>query len=144
VARLILAPNPPAERNPANDGVQPDRSEAFMKATQVRAATFVATLALAAFGWATPAKAADADAAQALLKKSDCMKCHAIDKKKEGPPFKETAKKYKGKADAEDKLIKHVTTKPMIEIDGKKEEHKSIKSTDAAEVKNLVQWILSL
>ena len=46
--------------------------------------------------------APDADAAQALLKKSDCFKCHAIDKKKDGPPFKETAKKYKGKADAED------------------------------------------
>ena len=88
--------------------------------------------------------AVDADAAQALLKKSDCFKCHAIDKKKDGPPFKETAKKYKGKADAEDKLTKHITTKPMIEIDGKKEEHKAIKSTDGAEIKNVVQWILSL
>ena len=47
--------------------------------------------------------AVDADAAQALLKKSDCLKCHAIDKKKDGPPYKEVAKKYKGKADAEDK-----------------------------------------
>ena len=87
--------------------------------------------------------AVDADAAQALLKKSDCFKCHAIDKKKDGPSFKETAKKYKGKADAEDKLVKHVTTKPMIEIDGKKEEHKAIKSTDAAEIKNAVHFILS-
>jgi cytochrome c len=88
--------------------------------------------------------AVDADAAQALLKKSDCLKCHAVDKKKDGPSFKETAKKYKGKADAEDKLVKHVTTKPMVEIDGKKEEHKALKSTDPAEVKNVVQWILSL
>jgi cytochrome c len=87
--------------------------------------------------------AVDADAAQALLKKSDCYKCHAVDKKKDGPSFKETAKKYKGKADAEDKLVKHITTKPMIEIDGKKEEHRAIKSTDAAEIKNVVQWILS-
>jgi cytochrome c len=88
--------------------------------------------------------AVDADAAQALLKKSDCFKCHAIDKKKDGPPYKEVAKKYKGKADAEDKLTKHITLSPMVEIDGKKEEHKSIKSKDAAEVKNVVQWILSL
>ena len=88
--------------------------------------------------------AVDADAAQALLKKSDCFKCHAVDKKKDGPPFKETAKKYKGKADAEDKLTKHITTKPMVEVDGKKEEHKAIKSTDAAEIKNVVQWMLSL
>ncbi len=88
--------------------------------------------------------AVDADAAQALLKKSDCLKCHAIDKKKDGPPYKEVAKKYKGKADAEDKLVKHITTSPMVEIDGKKEEHKSIKSKDPAEIKNAVQWILSL
>jgi cytochrome c len=92
----------------------------------------------------TARAAVDADAAQALLKKSDCMKCHAIDKKKDGPSFKDTAKKYKGKADAEDKLVKHITTSPMIEIDGKKEEHKAVKSKDAAEVKNAVQWILSL
>ncbi len=88
--------------------------------------------------------AVDADAAQALLKKSDCFKCHAIDKKKDGPPYKEVAKKYKGKADAEDKLTKHITTSPMVEIDGKKEEHKSIKSKDAGEVKNVVQWVLTL
>jgi cytochrome c len=88
--------------------------------------------------------AVDPDAAQALLKKSDCFKCHAVDKKKDGPAFKETAKKYKGKADAEDKLVKHITTGPMIEMDGKKEEHKKIKSTDAAEIKNVVQYILSL
>lgn len=88
--------------------------------------------------------AVDADAAQALMKKSDCFKCHAVDKKKDGPAFKEVAKKYKGKADAEDKLVKHVTTKPMIEVDGKKEEHKAVKSSDPAEIKNAVQWILSL
>ena len=88
--------------------------------------------------------AVDADAAQALLKKSDCFKCHAIDKKKDGTPYKEVAKKYKGKADAEDKLTKHITMKPMVEIDGKKEEHKSVKTKDAAEIKNMVQWILSL
>lgn len=88
--------------------------------------------------------AVDADAAQAVLKKSDCLKCHATDKKKDGPPFKETAKKFKGKADAEEKLTKHLTSKPMIEIDGKKEEHRAIKSTDPAEIKNVVQWILSL
>lgn len=88
--------------------------------------------------------APDAERAQAALKKSDCFKCHAVDKKKDGPPFKETARKYKGKADAEDKLTKHLTTSPMIEIDGKKEEHRAIKTKDAAEIKNVVQWILSL
>ena len=87
--------------------------------------------------------APDADAAQATLKKSECLKCHAVDKKKDGPSFKETAKKYKGKADAEATLVKHVTSKPMIEIDGKKEEHKALKTTDKAEISNAVQWILA-
>ncbi len=104
----------------------------------------ILTLACGLMAASIAQAAPDADAAQAVLKKSDCLKCHAIDKKKDGPPFKETAKKYKGKADGEEKVTKHLTTKPMIEIDGKKEEHKALKSTDAAEVKNVVQWILSL
>src|SRR5512133_3917014 len=101
---------------------------------------FLALAAAAGLMAASAAHAAvDADAAQAQLKKSDCLKCHSVDKKKDGPSFKETAKKYKCKADAEDKLTKHLRTNPMIEIDGKKEEHKTLKTKDAAEIKNVVQ-----
>jgi cytochrome c len=102
-----------------------------------------AVLLLAGVVPATSTAAIDPDAAQALAKKSDCFKCHAIDKKKDGTPYREVARKYKGKGDAEDKLIKHITTRPMVEIDGKKEEHRSVKSSDAAEIRNLVQWILA-
>ena len=84
---------------------------------------------------ALPARAADADAAQALAKKSNCMKCHSVSAKKEGPSFKDVAAKYKGQADAEQKLITHLTTKPDV--------HANVKTKDANEVKNLVQWILS-
>jgi cytochrome c len=49
----------------------------------------------------------------------------------------------KGKADAEDKLNTHLTTSPMVEVDGNKEQHKSIKTKDAPELKNVIQWILS-
>ena len=115
-----------------------------MKITFAKGPMAACTLALGALIASPAAWAVDADAAQALMKKSDCFKCHSLDKKKDGPSLKETAKKYKGKADAEAKLIKHVTEKPMVEIDGKKEEHKALKSTDAAEVKNVVDWILSL
>ncbi len=39
-----------------------------------------------AFGATTAVYAAvDAAAAQALMKKSDCFKCHAVDKDKKGP-----------------------------------------------------------
>ena len=31
----------------------------------------------------------------------------------------------------------------MVKIDGKEEKHKAVKSTDEAEIKNLVRWILS-
>jgi cytochrome c len=85
----------------------------------------------------------DADAAQALAKKSNCFKCHSVDKKKDGPSFKETAAKYKGKADAEEKIFKHLTTNPKIKIDGKEEEHEGVKSKNDAEIKNLARWVLS-
>src|SRR5262245_45856243 len=92
---------------------------------------------------ALPAHAVDADAAQALAKKSNCMKCHSVAAKKEGPSFKETAAKFKGQPDAEQKLITHLTTKPKIKVDGKEEEHPAVQTKDPAEVKNLVQWILA-
>lgn len=85
--------------------------------------------------------AVDADAAQAQLKTSGCLTCHAVDKKKTASAFKDVAKKYKGKADAEDKLVKHVTLKPMVEQDGEKMPHKALK--DPASAKNVVQWILA-
>lgn len=102
-----------------------------------------AVLLLAGTGYATAASAMDADAAQALLKKSNCLKCHAVDKKKEGPAFKETAAKYKDKADAEAELVKFVTSSPKVKVDGKEETHEALKTKNEAEVKNAVQWILS-
>lgn len=89
------------------------------------------------------AHAQDADAAKALLKKNDCFKCHALDKKKDGPSYKEIASKRKGEAGAADKLFKHMTTAPMVEVEGKKEEHKKIKGTDE-QINNLIGWILTL
>jgi hypothetical protein len=46
--------------------------------------------------------AADDAAAEALMKKSGCFKCHSVDKKKDGPAFQETAKKLKGNAGTPD------------------------------------------
>ena len=89
------------------------------------------------------ANAVDEDAAVALAKKNKCTKCHSADKKKDGPSYKETAEKYKGKADAAEKLFTHITTGPMIKVDGKEEKHSAIKGADDAEVKNLVAYILS-
>jgi cytochrome c len=87
----------------------------------------------------------DADAAQALAKKNDCFKCHAVDKTKKGPSFKKTAAKYKGKmAEGEDKILKNITTGPKVKLeDGTEEDHKIIDSKDPKALKNLIDWILS-
>ena len=85
----------------------------------------------------------DITAAEDLAKKSNCNKCHSIDKKKDGPSFKETAAKYKGKAEAEAKIEKHITSGPTIKIDGVEEQHQIVKTKDEAGIKNLVRYILS-
>lgn len=52
---------------------------------------------------------AQADAL-ALLKKSNCLLCHSIEKKVVGPAYKDVAEKYRGQPDAEAKLFAKVTT----------------------------------
>lgn len=85
----------------------------------------------------------DIAAAEDLAKKNNCNKCHSIDKKKDGPSFKETAAKYKGKTEAEVKIGKHITSGPTIKIDGLEEQHQIVKTKDEADIKNLVRYILS-
>ena len=89
------------------------------------------------------AQSVDVSAAEALAKKSGCTKCHAVSAKKEGPAFKETAAKYKGKPDAEAALMKHLTTNPKVKVDGKEELHDAVKTKNQAEITNLVKYILS-
>ncbi len=101
-------------------------------------------LALALFLGASPASAVDDDAAQALARQNNCFKCHSVDKKKDGPAFKEVAAKYKGKPDAEERIVHHLTSGEKAKFpDGHEEDHKIIKAKDPAEVKNLADWILS-
>ena len=90
-----------------------------------------------------PAQAVDAPAAEALMKKSGCFKCHSVSAKKDGPSYKSVAQKYKGKPDGEAALYKHLTTHPMVKIDGNEEKHESLKTTNDAEIKNVIEFILS-
>lgn len=79
-----------------------------------------------------------------LAKKNGCAACHAIDKKVVGPAWMDVAKKYKGDAGAEAKLITKVskggggvwgaTPMPGIDPSGKKQD----------DIKQLVQFILNL
>lgn len=80
----------------------------------------------------------------AVAKKNNCTACHAIDKKVVGPAFADVAKKYKGDAGAEAKLIAKVSkggsgvwgSMPMPANDpaGSKQ----------ADMKELVKFILAL
>ena len=105
--------------------------------------TLIATVGLALTMTGAYAQNVDVAGAEALAKKSACMKCHSVTAKKDGPSFKSTAEKYKGKPDASAAVYKHLTTNPTIKIDGKEEKHESPKSKDDAEIKNLVAYILS-
>jgi cytochrome c len=98
-----------------------------------------------AFASMTPAQAAvDADAARALAKSNDCLKCHAVDKDKKGPSLQKISAKYKGKADGEDKVIKGMTDGKKVKLsDGTEEDHKKIDTKDPKELKNLADWILA-
>jgi cytochrome c len=91
--------------------------------------------------------AVDVEAAKALARQNNCLKCHAIDKDKDGPAYKKVAEKYKGKATAEARLIEHITSGEKAKFpDGHEEEHKIVKTSppkDMDQIKNLVQWILS-
>ena len=103
----------------------------------------VAAIFCVCFGSVQAQPAADVGAAEALTKKSGCMKCHSVTAKKDGPAFKVTAEKYKGKADAEQKLFTHLTTNPKVKVDGQEERHDSLKTKDDAEIKNVIRFILS-
>lgn len=89
------------------------------------------------------ALAQDKAAAESLLRKNKCTTCHHVERKKDGPSYKEISAEFKGKPDAEQTLTKFLTTGPMVKVEGKEEAHKIIEASDA-ELKNLIGYILSL
>jgi cytochrome c len=89
--------------------------------------------------------AADVDdaAAEALARKSGCLKCHSTTREKEGPSYKKVAEKYKGKADAQQKLVQFLSTESKVKVDGKEETHKALDTKSESDVRNVVGWILT-
>lgn len=97
------------------------------------------------FAVSAPAWSVDTAAAEQLAKSSGCTKCHAVDKKKDGPAYRDVAAKFKVMPDAEAKLTHHITSGEKVKFpDGHEEDHKKIKTKDPAEIKNLLAWILAL
>jgi len=102
-----------------------------------------AAAALAAL--AVPAHAIDSVAAEKLINDNKCVKCHAVDRKKDGPAYRDVAAKFKSEADAEAKVMHHVSAGEKVKFpDGHEERHKKVKADSPAEVDNLVRWILTL
>jgi cytochrome c len=111
----------------------------------VIAGTLALLFSASAFAEDAAAAKVDAEAAIKLARTDHCSRCHAVDKKKEGPTYRAIAKKYKGQDDAFDKLVKHITSgEDRVKLsDGHEETHKFDKSTDIDQIKNLIRWILA-
>ncbi|WP_126447242.1 c-type cytochrome [Sulfuricystis multivorans] len=104
--------------------------------------------ALACTGFSTAALALDVDAAKDLVEQNNCKQCHALRKDKDGPSFMKTAEKYKGKPNAVDEIVKHLTSGKKVKLaDGSEENHKIVKTmppNDMAQIKNLAEYVLSI
>ncbi len=87
------------------------------------------------------AATAPALANEDLAKAKNCLACHAADKKLVGPSYKEVAAKYAGQKDAVDKLSEKVM-KGGTGVWGQVPMPAN-PQVNAAEAKQLVQWILS-
>jgi len=111
-----------------------------------RHSPWLIALALAgAAGRAAAVLAVDEASAQMLARQSACLKCHAIEKVKVGPPFREIAAKYRGDSSAAPKLFAHVTTGKSVTFpDGHEESHKMVQTDDHDAIRNLVGWILAM
>jgi cytochrome c len=103
---------------------------------------FIALAAVASIFGTGAAQAADAKAAEALMKKNACIACHAIDKKVVGPAYKDVAAKYRGQKDIAPKLVEKVK-KGGVGVWGQVPMPPNANVSDA-DVKTLVDWILSL
>jgi len=101
----------------------------------------IASAALAGIFAGGATQAADAAKAKQLAQKYNCLACHAEDKKLVGPAYKEIAKKYKGDAGAEAKLIAKVKSGgggvwgsiPMPP-----------NNVPEGDIKTMVDWVLSM
>ena len=96
---------------------------------------------IAALAVASVAFAGAAQADEAMAKEKGCLGCHAVDKKKMGPGFKDVAAKYKGDKSAEAKLVK------KVKEGGKGVWGDMVMPPNAhvkdADIQKLVKWILA-
>lgn len=114
--------------------------------SKLKAGALVAGIAAtAALTLSGAAHAVDAAAAEKLARQEGCLRCHGVDRGKDGPSYKAIAEKNRGKADAEARILKHLSSGHKVKFeDGHEEDHKIPKTKDQEQIKNLTKWILSL
>ena len=86
--------------------------------------------------------AVDMARGDALAKASNCMACHAIDRKLVGPAYQDVAKKYRGDNGAEAKLIKKVK-EGGSGVWGQIPMPANSPKVSDADIKTLVEWVLA-
>ena len=77
-----------------------------------------------------------------LAKKSNCMNCHAVDKKLVGPSFQDIAKKYAGDKAADAKLVEKVK-KGGSGVWGPVPMTANSPQVKDDDIKALVKWVLA-
>ena len=99
-----------------------------MKVTHVAA---LATLAFAGAAFAGPA--------EDIIAKEKCNKCHTEKTTKKGPSYASIAAKYKGNADAANKIFMELKKGGKI---GDEDDHKKVEASDA-DLKAIVALVLA-
>jgi cytochrome c len=79
-----------------------------------------------------------------IVSKNKCFKCHAIKRKKVGPAYRDVSKRYNEDPEGREKIYKHLTTSPTIEVEGREETHVNLKTRGDKDIQQVISWLLSL
>ena len=106
----------------------------------------VFSLALAVIGQtAIAASPLTDDQVKAVLRKSNCFKCHSEteNKAKDAPSFQEINADVKGRSNVEHRFTRRVTTRTKAEVKNKEVDHEPLRTKDETEIRAVVQWIMT-
>lgn len=76
-------------------------------------------------------------------RRNGCLKCHAVDKRKKAPSYRDIASKYRDQPDGEALVMKHVMGTSTVKLAEGDEKHEPLDTKDTAELGNFVRWVLS-
>ncbi len=85
------------------------------------------------------------DQVKAVMRKSNCFKCHseAENKAKDAPSFQKINADVRGRPNIEQRFKRRVTTRTKAEVKNKEVDHEPLKTNDDAEIRAVVQWIMT-